>query len=491
MKWTADVAYPAGTEIIVYCKYTLTAKDIHNTPRGTIAVAQQSYNTSSGAVNPQEQMSLAEFSGDQLFAFTGSISSPNFLAGMSINKPVASPWEASLLPTTFGADKSVLPSALSSSGAQKLAISFADPSDPFVNAAPVARYKREDIGNATGLPSELLTKISDPSKWEIRSDGYYYDPLFSAATPIVVTGILITAQPVNRTNLCPGSATSFSITASGVCSYQWEVSDDGTTFTPIVASGIYSGVTTATLNISNITGLNTKKYRVKVSGANGTTSDIVNFTLVNPVITLNADPLPQATPNIAYTTTVQVTSGGNGTFAFSLESGALPGGLTLNTASGEISGTPNMGGQFNFVIKATDNCSTPNTGTQSYSIIVGTVDQSITLTDYTKIYGDGTFTLPLNSSAGLPVTYTSSAPTVATVVGNTVTIIGAGSTNITATQAGNTSYNPAPMVEKTITVNKKNITLALNATPLISKVYDGNTTATLVPANYSLTGVLG
>ncbi|WP_449436701.1 YDG domain-containing protein, partial [Pedobacter steynii] len=35
------------------------------------------------------------------------------------------------------------------------------------------------------------------------------------------------------------------------------------------------------------------------------------------------------------------------------------------------------------------------------------------------------------------------------------------------------------------------ITLALNATPVISKVYDGNTTATLVPANYSLTGVLG
>lgn len=47
-------------------------------------------------------------------------------------------------------------------------------------------------------------------------------------------------------------------------------------------------------------------------------------------------------------------SGGNGNYAWSLVSGSLPEGMTLNTATGRLSGTPTQVGQFNFVYRATD-----------------------------------------------------------------------------------------------------------------------------------------
>lgn len=57
-----------------------------------------------------------------------------------------------------------------------------------------------------------------------------------------------------------------------------------------------------------------------------------------------------------------------------------------------------------------------------------------------------TIKLSVTSSAKLrPITYVSSNPAVATVTSNVVKLIGKGTTTITATQAGNSDYNPATM----------------------------------------------
>jgi hypothetical protein len=69
----------------------------------------------------------------------------------------------------------------------------------------------------------------------------------------------------------------------------------------------------------------------------------------------------------------------------------------------------------------------------------------------TKIVGNAPFTLiaPTSNSAGV-FTYTSSNIAVAKITGNVVKIIGAGSTTISAIQAGNSSYSSgtitAPLV---------------------------------------------
>ncbi|HYG02417.1 MAG TPA: choice-of-anchor tandem repeat GloVer-containing protein [Chryseosolibacter sp.] len=71
-----------------------------------------------------------------------------------------------------------------------------------------------------------------------------------------------------------------------------------------------------------------------------------------------------------------------------------------------------------------------------------------------KTFGDAAFALAASSSAELPVTYTSSNPGVATVSDGIVTIVGAGSTVITASQAGDDNYLPATEVPQNLVVNK-------------------------------------
>ncbi|MFM7196121.1 MAG: hypothetical protein ACKOYP_15245, partial [Bacteroidota bacterium] len=73
-------------------------------------------------------------------------------------------------------------------------------------------------------------------------------------------------------------------------------------------------------------------------------------------------------------------------------------------------------------------------------------------------YGDAPVTLNATTSSGLPITYTSSNPQVAAINGNVLTIIGAGSAVITATQAGNGQYLEATPVQQTLTVNKAALT---------------------------------
>ena len=47
-------------------------------------------------------------------------------------------------------------------------------------------------------------------------------------------------------------------------------------------------------------------------------------------------------------------SGGEGPYTYAVTAGSLPGGLTLNGSSGEISGTPASGGPYSFSVTATD-----------------------------------------------------------------------------------------------------------------------------------------
>ena len=59
-----------------------------------------------------------------------------------------------------------------------------------------------------------------------------------------------------------------------------------------------------------------------------------------------------------------------------------------------------------------------------------------------KTYGDAAFTLPEKTTEGLTITWASSDENIATVSGNTLTIKGAGTATITATQEGDDNYKP-------------------------------------------------
>jgi hypothetical protein len=105
-----------------------------------------------------------------------------------------------------------------------------------------------------------------------------------------------------------------------------------------------------------------------------------------------------------------------------------------------------------------------------------------------KIYGDGNFSAGASTDAsGLTLSYESSDHAVATInAEGTIHIVGAGSANITASQAGDATYGAAS-VTQALTINKK--PLSVTNANAANKEYDGNTNASISGAN--LVGVVG
>lgn len=107
---------------------------------------------------------------------------------------------------------------------------------------------------------------------------------------------------------------------------------------------------------------------------------------------------------------------------------------------------------------------TYNAAAVTQNLTVNKIDQTITFGALAaKNFGDANFTLSATTTSGLAITYTSSNTDVATIAGNTVTIVGAGTTNITASQAGNDNYNAASDVVESLTVNKTNQTITFTS----------------------------
>jgi hypothetical protein len=97
--------------------------------------------------------------------------------------------------------------------------------------------------------------------------------------------------------------------------------------------------------------------------------------------------------------------------------------------------------------------------------------QTISFTPFNgnKIIGDPDFNLTASSTSGLTITYTSSNPAVATVVGNTVKIVGTGTTVITASQSGNAMYAPTSITQTLTVTNpvQQNTLQVLDGTTLL------------------------
>lgn len=131
------------------------------------------------------------------------------------------------------------------------------------------------------------------------------------------------------------------------------------------------------------------------------------------------------------------------------------------------------------------------TGTASITINVSAGPQTITFTGLpaTATFGAaGPYALNGTASSGLPVSYSVTGP--ATLSGSTLTIIGAGTVTVTATQSGNSSYGAAKSVTLSIVVGKATTVTTLTAATtnpaagttdlLTAKVTGGSPTGSVV-----------
>lgn len=115
-----------------------------------------------------------------------------------------------------------------------------------------------------------------------------------------------------------------------------------------------------------------------------------------------------------------------------------------------------------------------------------------------KTYGDLPFDLPETSDKGLKISYTVIDKNVATVEGNTVTIVGTGTTTIVASQGGDDTHYAATPVEQKLTVNKATQTITFepierqaygNPSILLKAETDKNLPITYILADESIAKV--
>jgi len=98
--------------------------------------------------------------------------------------------------------------------------------------------------------------------------------------------------------------------------------------------------------------------------------------------------------------------------------------------------------------------------TLSSTLVIIDQEQTITFGPLpAKIYGGTAFLLEASSTSGLGVVFTSSNPGVASITGSLVTITGAGTATITASQPGNDLYDPAEGVSQNLTVGKAGLSI--------------------------------
>lgn len=108
--------------------------------------------------------------------------------------------------------------------------------------------------------------------------------------------------------------------------------------------------------------------------------------------------------------------------------------------------------------------------------------QTITFNPLSKTYGDADFALSATASSGLPITYTSSNPAIATVdAGGIVHIVSAGNVIITAQQAGNGNFLATTNFNQQLVIGKATLTLTADhqtktygsANPALTVTYSG------------------
>lgn len=120
----------------------------------------------------------------------------------------------------------------------------------------------------------------------------------------------------------------------------------------LTSGGALSGTPTTT---------GTYCFSVATTDAAGCSGGPVDYTIVisaatcpaGTIIILSPPTLPSAPTGMPYSQMITA-SGGTSPYTFSVTSGALPPGLTLNPVTGLVSGTPTTGGTYTLTIAATD-----------------------------------------------------------------------------------------------------------------------------------------
>ena len=194
---------------------------------------------------------------------------------------------------------------------------------------------------AAGSANSLVFEVADADKSSASSSNLSL-VVKPEAPPVVLTAVLPNGNV--------GVGYSVNLTATGGTKpYRWSVVSgtlpDGLSLDS--ATGAITGIPTQPVPSTSLVFDVTDFYHSV--GASGSLS-----VQVDPVVQVSTTSLPSGTQGSGYTAYLKAT-GGSGAYTWSLKSGSLPPGLSLNASSGAITGTPTTANVFNgLVFQATD-----------------------------------------------------------------------------------------------------------------------------------------
>lgn len=205
------------------------------------------------------------------------------------------------------------------------------------------------------------------------------DSNFFVSQPMPLTMTVQYGVPVVTTSSLPAGIPSapYSQTLAAICgsgtAKTWAITSgslpDGLTLDP--ATGVISGKPT-------LAGVGTSNFTVTATDSSGTSVAKALYIVIGPGPTITTSALPNGMVGSPYLQTLAATGGSNVFDKWEITLGALPAGLTLNEATGTISGTPTATGTSSIQFTVID--SLGNTAVRTLSLTIGTPPTPTTCT---------------------------------------------------------------------------------------------------------------
>lgn len=226
-----------------------------------------------------------------------------------------------------------------------------------------------DLNASTGAISGMPTVAGNYPFTVQVSDSQ--SPPATASSPFSITvnttitqlTILTTSLPSGRQN---NSYNAMLAATGGITPYTWSIISGS------LPSGLSLNSSTGAIT-GTATGGGTSNFTVKVTDSETppATASVPLSITINPAVPLSitTTSLPDGTAGTPYSASVTAI-GGVYPYRWSIISGKFPSGLTLNSSTGAITGTPEVVGTSNFTVQVTDSETPPVSATAPLSITI-------------------------------------------------------------------------------------------------------------------------
>jgi M6 family metalloprotease-like protein len=305
---------------------------------------------------------------------------------------------------------------------------------------------------------------------------YSGDSVNSGSTSTILTQVVVAVPGA------PSGAGAAAGNGQAVVSFAAPASDGGSAITGYTvvsnpAGGVdsHAGTTGLSHLITGLTNGTLYSFTVTATNAAGTGSASSATAAVTPATTPGAPVIGSAVAGnaqVVVSFTSPASDGGSGITGYDVVS--IPaGGVDSNAGSPGLShlvtGLAN-GTLYSFTVRAKNLVGTGPASAASASVIPVASQSIVFAPAASASYGDAPLVLAASASSALPVTFSVvSGP--ATLNGSTLTITGAGTVIVKASQAGNAGYNAAPEIQRTLQVAKASALVVLGG---LNQTYNGS-----------------